>query len=364
VVNTLTDSITSADHLCSLREAINNANSPGVDTTGGDCLVGTGTDLINFSVNGTITLTSTLPTIANTSPGSLTIDGSGQKVAVDGANTYRILIVNSGTTLSLNNLTLAHGFQVPYNRGGAIWNLGTLNVANCTMSNNNASTGKAIYNDHGTLTVTATTFSNNTGNGDGVIGNGDGNNGNGGDITITNSTFSGNAAPASRGSCIFMDLGTLRITNSTFSGNSSSICIFNGLGPITVANSILAGNPGGNCFGTITDGGYNISDDSSCGFGHPTGANGQSLGDSIDAMLDPSGLQDNGGATFTIGLEPTSAAIDAVPVLDCPATDQRGTSRPAPGYNACAVGALSLATCCRRRLQRRLGRRRLWPLQL
>ena len=56
-----------------------------------------------------------------------------------------------------NGLTLAHGVQAPYNRGGAIWNRGTLNVTNSTLSNNNASTGKAIYNDYGTLTVTGTT---------------------------------------------------------------------------------------------------------------------------------------------------------------------------------------------------------------
>ena len=339
VVNTLSDASPSGDGYCSLREAINNANSPGVDTTGGDCAIGSSSNIINFSVRGAITLTSTLPTIANSSPGFLTIDGSGQNITIDGAGTYRILIVNSGATLSLNGLTLAHGVQVPYNRGGAIWNRGTLNVTNSTLSNNNASTGKAIYNDYGTLTVTGTTFSNNTGNGDGVIGNGDGNNGNGGNITITNSTFSGNSAPASRGSCIFMDLGTLSITNSTFSGNSSSICIFNFAGPITVTNSILAGNPGGNCFGTITDGGNNISDDSSCSFGNPTGANGQTLGDSIDPMLDPNGLINNGGPTFTIALQSTSLGIDAVPVADCPSTDQRGTSRPAPGYNACSVGA-------------------------
>jgi CSLREA domain-containing protein len=35
-VNTLSDSSVSGDGLCSLREAINNANSPGADTTGGD----------------------------------------------------------------------------------------------------------------------------------------------------------------------------------------------------------------------------------------------------------------------------------------------------------------------------------------
>jgi len=38
---------------------------------------------------------------------------------------------------------------------------------------------------------------------------------------------------------------------------------------------------GENCSGTITNGGYNISDDASCGFGTSTAANGATIGDSI-----------------------------------------------------------------------------------
>ena len=53
IVNNTTDpATTSGNGFCTLREAINNANSPGADTTGGDCAVGRGTDTINFSVSG------------------------------------------------------------------------------------------------------------------------------------------------------------------------------------------------------------------------------------------------------------------------------------------------------------------------
>jgi len=41
-VNSLSDASTSGDGLCSLREAINNSNNPGTDTTGGDCAIATG----------------------------------------------------------------------------------------------------------------------------------------------------------------------------------------------------------------------------------------------------------------------------------------------------------------------------------
>src|SRR5437879_1813882 len=63
-VNTTSDSSVAGDGLCSLREAIENANSK-ADITGGDCSPGTGTDAIAFSVSGTILLTSKLPAITN-----------------------------------------------------------------------------------------------------------------------------------------------------------------------------------------------------------------------------------------------------------------------------------------------------------
>jgi hypothetical protein len=66
--------------LCSLGEAINNANSAS-ETTGGDCSAGAGNDTINFSVSSTIKLSSPLPgTISH-----LTIN-SGYAIAIDGTD--------------------------------------------------------------------------------------------------------------------------------------------------------------------------------------------------------------------------------------------------------------------------------------
>src|SRR5579872_4541308 len=118
IVNTISDETVSGDGFCSLREAINNSNSPGTDTTGGDCAIGTGTDVITFSVSGTITLGSTLPAIANTT----TIDGTGQTITVDGASSYQVLLVNSGASLNLQNLTVADGFVAGGGHGGGIFN--------------------------------------------------------------------------------------------------------------------------------------------------------------------------------------------------------------------------------------------------
>ena len=134
-VNNLSDPArTSGNGFCTLREAIDNANAMG-DTSGGDCAPGTstGNEMIRFSVSGTITLNSALPSISTSSGSSLTIDGTGQTITVDGANLYPVLETEVGATLNLNLLTIAHG------------------------------NGNGVYDDEGTLTVTNSTFSNNSG---------------------------------------------------------------------------------------------------------------------------------------------------------------------------------------------------------
>jgi len=56
--------------------------------------------------------------------------------------------------------------------------------------------------------------------------------------------------------------------------------------------------------------------------------------------LDPAGLQNNGGPTQTIALEPNSEAVDFIPVGSCAVTtDQRGFPRPDAGEVFCDVGA-------------------------
>ena len=138
--------------VCALRDAITAANTQ-VAVNG--CAAGTGTDTITFSVSGTITLSSALPAIANASTGSLTIDGSGQTIA--GAGAYQVLVVDSGTTLTLNNLTIENGSSAS---GGGVYNGGTLTVTNTTFSGNSASLGGGgIYNG-GTATVSNSILAN------------------------------------------------------------------------------------------------------------------------------------------------------------------------------------------------------------
>ena len=78
-VDTTADDANAGDGACTLREAINNLNSPAVDTTGGDCAPGSGTgDDIHFAIHGsgvrTITPLTSLPQLQRT----VHIDGYSQ----------------------------------------------------------------------------------------------------------------------------------------------------------------------------------------------------------------------------------------------------------------------------------------------
>jgi len=248
-------------------------------------------DTITFACSGDIPLTSTL-----TINGSMTLDGNGQSVTLDGQHQMQVLVINGGG-LTLKGLTIANGLCDGCD-GGVLFNVyGTVNITNSTFSGNSAGAlGGAIYNYFGT-------------------------------VSITNSTFSGNSA-ASGGGAI-LNLGTLNITNSTFSGNSGPG--LENAGDLTISGSIVAENQNGDCLNDrpTTDKGYNLDSDSSC-FTAPT---------SQHANPQLAALANNGGPTQTMALQQGSAAIDQIPLASCPATDQRGVSRPDNGESKCDIGA-------------------------
>src|SRR5829696_1674266 len=199
------DDCTDAANDCSLRGAINAANSSsGV------------ADTINFNLvsPATITLGSQLPTITDSA--GLTINGGSANITVSGNNTVRVFEVGtstiSGAKLTLNNLTVANGRAD--NAGGGILNLGTLEVNNSTISGNRAGTDN------------------------GGIGNASA-----GTLTVNNSTISGNSANNNGGGI----------------GNGSTA---------TLNNTIVANNEGGNCAGLpVTDDGGNLEwPGNDCGF--------------------------------------------------------------------------------------------------
>jgi cysteine-rich repeat protein len=305
-----------------------------------------------------------------------TIDGGGLVtlrglVILSPAGAVRIFAVDESAALDLRNLTIA---EAP----GAVLNTGTMTLTNCTLSGNSVvgdvlfGGGAAIYNT-GTMTLTNCRLSANS-----VVGGATSNGGGGaiyntgtmtmmncalsgnsayfagaisniGTITLANCTLSGNSVVdgANRGGgAISNGGGTARLTNCTLNENGAAIwngpscnmfgrgCVY---GSVTLANTIIAESAGPSCGGTdpITDGGHNLQfPDTSCG---------ETIS-SLDPLLDPAGVKNNGGPTQTIALLPGSPAINAGDPDVCAnppvnGVDQRGYVRPGTGSSACSIGA-------------------------
>src|SRR5271156_2052247 len=186
----------------SLREAITSANTAG----------GTNNIQFNAGVTGTITLGSTLPAIVSGETLTITGPTSSPGIAISGGHAVQLMVVNAGATLTLQFLTMEDGSATDVSTfgaaGGAIYNNGTLTVANSRLSGNQATgsggrdgDGGAISNGTGTLTVTDSTLSGNQATSDSQDGSGFGgaiSNISTGTVTVTNTTFSANQAGGDR----------------------------------------------------------------------------------------------------------------------------------------------------------------------
>jgi len=365
-VTTLADDpVTPISEQTTLRDAITQANA----STGNQ-------EIINFGpgLQGTIDLTSTLPTLNN----NISIQGPGASYLTvqrdSGAGTFSVFTVDSGQTVSLSGMTIAGGNATTImglgdssGQGGGINNAGTLTVNDSTFTGNSAngganSGGGGIYNS-GTLMVNDSTFTDNSapsGNGGGIWSDGtlmvnnstftsnsaisgDGwgggieNDGtlmvtnstftnnstaygggifnDGTTVSVTNSTFTNNSAPYDGGG-IYNNVGVLTVTNSTFTNNSTVYAgggIFNNVGVLTVTNTIVAGNTGNDIRGQVQPtSGYNL-------IGNGTGitnlnqlAQSNLIGTTADPINPMLGpLANNGGPTQTMALLPSSLAINA-----------------------------------------------------
>ncbi|MBL8208070.1 MAG: hypothetical protein JNM09_27805, partial [Blastocatellia bacterium] len=325
----------------SLRAAIEAANNSPED------------DVITFWVNGTITLTSGELTVAGT--GKLTIQGNGaSQTIISGNNAMRVFNINPynvspGTDVTFNHLTIEKGnvrdnfhscnfggaIFNPYatvtmndctisghsatggacNIGGAIFNGLTLNLTNCTFTNNGVSGGEREYDNGGaiangvlgTVNMTNCTLTNN------FVGNTRSGAGGGiwsfGTLNLTNCTFSGNSAPI--GGAILSQTAldysaTVNMTNCTITNNSGKYAggIINS-GTFNVRNTIIAGNTattqGPDVYGPLTSQGFNLIGNNANAT--INAADGDQIGTSaspINPQLAP--LANNGGPTQTHAL--------------------------------------------------------------
>jgi hypothetical protein len=117
-------------------------------------------DSIDFSVTGTITLTSGELHIAN----NVTINGPGARVlTISGNNASRVFNVSNGTAsgphVTIAGLTIDSGNGNFTTGGGGIYNdHATLTVNNVAVSNSKAGLGGGIYNDGGSAMLSNCTL--------------------------------------------------------------------------------------------------------------------------------------------------------------------------------------------------------------
>jgi predicted outer membrane repeat protein len=258
----------------------------------------------------------------------------GARVTIENSDIYSNTAHFGGGILNYANsiLTLQSNTRLRDNHadnsGGGLENDGIATLINVTVSGNSATAGGGLYNSHpiggnpATATLTNVTFGGNSAT---IEGGGLWNNGN---TTLTNVTFSSNSAAGTGGGLRTSAVALL--ANVTFTGNSAGVSgggIYRSSGSVAVKNTIVANSlSGGNCGGSVTNSGFNLSSDTSCGFNHVP-----------NIMLGP--LMNNGGPTKTHLPLSGSPAIDFVAVgCPPPATDQRGASRPVG--TACDAGAV------------------------
>lgn len=205
--------------------------------------------------------------------------------------------------------------------GGGIANAGTMAVTNTTISNNSgAGTGSGQYSgggvvNSGTLTLIASTVSGNTtasGGGGGMT------NYAGGTLTVTNSMVSGNTARNIDTVVIggIANAGTAIITGSTISGNvagSRSSEITGGVGntgTATITNSTISGN------GIDTSGGFSPHYLVTSGISNHGGPQGRLTLNSVT-------IANNSGTASTQALSNTNGTLTATgtllsnPVANC-----------------------------------------------
>jgi CSLREA domain-containing protein len=306
--------------------------------------------------------------------GELTVSGAGAAATIiDGAGLDRVFSVGNLGNAQLRDMTITGadstggGTSQEIDLGGGILNQGSILVERVALVDNLADGGGGMFSIPGTTPVVRdsliagnraysggglrldaggqivnTTITGNTllklppgettrkpvslvvplvdeisGWGGGIDNRG------GGDVTIVNSTITGNHALKGGGGLA---------AGQGYAPVSEQVA----LGRMTLRNTIVAGNTSDagpvNCHvkdQVIASLGHNLDTDGSCFL------TAQGDRPKTDPLLEP--LADNGGPTWTRALRAGSHAIDAGGAEGCPAHDQRGIHRPFGA--ACDIGA-------------------------
>ncbi len=335
-------------------------------------------DTINITAN--ITLTADLPNIAS----AMTIQGSGARRTLDGANSHRAFTIRvGGYSVTINDLALTKmqppsggdgaAIDTSPNSGGRV----TLELNRVTISNSSAwysgeeGHSGALTAGWTNLTINDSIFDGNRGINAGAIQIG----GNvtatinrsvfrnnvarsyagalrvfAGTATVNNSTFYNNSSENSHATALghggaieVDDGGTLNLNHVTITGNTVKNATSNRGGglanilltsttTVRVRNSIIFGNTPEDCYQTIALSVNigNIIGSGNCG----AGTNGSSQNPNLQGPSNGYYIPRAGGS-----------AIDAVACLTSTVTnkwneDQRGQTRPNPAGGQCDIGAI------------------------
>ncbi len=254
IVNSLTDTGTANDRKCELREAINNANAD-FDTSDGDCVAGSGADVITFSISGTIVLSSPLPVIKS----EMTIDGSEQSITVSGNNTvvgHMFDILDKARSVSIIELAIIDGISKD-ECGAAIRIMSGAHIPQLTLDkvilSGHAyvgSGGGALYNMGANVFVGRSTIMNNSSFSCGSILNE-------GKMTLQDVFVRGNSTSKQGGGGI-SNMGSLNVFNSILLANYAvqGGAISNGGSNLTVENTTLEANSASSYGGALFNEGH------------------------------------------------------------------------------------------------------------
>ncbi|MGE5281851.1 MAG: choice-of-anchor Q domain-containing protein [Chloroflexota bacterium] len=341
---------------CSLRQAVDKANSvAGADTI----VVPAGRYALTIKGGG-----ETENGDLDVTEGGLRIEGAGARsTVVDAAGLEdRAFDAQPSASLTLAGLTVTGG-RTEEGGGGIRGREASLALEGVAVTGNegfNASSGGGVYAVKGELRVVGSTISGNRDSGDGG-----GIAGNHASLSLENSTLANNVVDTSLypgdpswgafGGAMEADHGGLVMKNVTISGNSiadnnggpeeqgegAALADYGPFSPVEIVNTIVYGNTAskvqrfGECSETLTSAGHNLE-------GGPPSGEPRCFENATDLIANPllGALADNGGETETMALTAGSPAIDGGDAARCPATDQRGVSRPQAG--GCDIGAFEL----------------------
>jgi CSLREA domain-containing protein len=236
-VDSTADALVAGNDECTLREAINNANTDS-DTTAGDCAAGSEADTIMLPA-GTYTLTIAGPGEDDNAsgdldildPDGLTIEGAGAATTVIDGNALDRVLHQPGPfepQLTLNRLTISGG-RVTGTPGGGILVQGGSLTLNQTVVQNNVSDGgnggggiyaRSVVGDR-VVTIRESTLRGNQALGPaGFTGLGGGAFLIGVEVVIDRSTVVSNTGQRGAGGLLILD-GDGTVANSTISGNTT-----------------------------------------------------------------------------------------------------------------------------------------------